>query len=613
MPPNPNIPTFPSPEEISNLPIPKLLELSGNLRTFLIDTLLLQGGHFAANLGVIELTVALLNQFNPLLSPIVWDVGHQSYPYKILTDRIQQFRNIRSFNGISGFPKIAESPFDHFGTGHSSTSISAILGMATASKIKNVNIPHIAVIGDGALTGGMAFEALNNILNSDLNIIIILNDNNIGIDPNTGAINKHLNTNFKIKEFFEWFGLSYHGPIDGHDISQLTENLKLLKQQHSPRLLHIKTVKGKGYEPAEKEQTRWHSAPKYDKFQPVTSLNEKPTKWSDAFGENLLLLLQNNPLVIGISPAMTSSCGMSNSMLKFPNRVFDVGISEQHALTFAAGAAKQGLLPVVNIYSTFLQRAYDQLIHDIALQKLPVLLCIDRAGLVGEDGPTHHGVFDISFLLPIPNLRVFCPNSKQELSQAFDWFINNQTPTVIRYPRGNVPNYIIKQKNINQEEVNSDSKSTNLFNPFHNFTLAANAANSNHNVISNSIHTQSNKKSTAVLSCGNATNWALQAFQENSNIQIIHFNQIKPLENLSQLTHFNTLITIEDGTIIGGFGHYIKAEFENQFPQTAQNQHWYHKGIPDHFVSHGSVDELLNSISLDSKSLHQFLQQLPTP
>ncbi len=581
MPPLPVIPEFPSPEKIKSLDNSQLENVAFELRQFIIDSILLQGGHFAANLGVIELTVALLNQFDTLHQPVVWDVGHQCYPYKILTDRKQHFETIRMFNGISGFPKISESPFDHFGTGHSSTSISAIMGMATASKLQGINQPHIAIIGDGALTGGMALEAFNNILSSNLNIIIILNDNNIGIDPNTGAISQNLKNNQHIKDFFEWYGLEYHGPIDGHNIPTLIESFKKLKAQSTPRLLHIKTTKGKGYEPAEKEQTRWHSAPKYDKFQPEKPSQEKPKKWSDIFGETLKYVMVSNEKIIGISPAMTSSCGMSGCMEAFPNRIFDVGISEQHALTFAAGAAKQGLLPVVNIYSTFLQRAYDQFIHDIALQNLPVLLCIDRAGLVGEDGPTHHGAFDISFLLPIPNIRIFCPNSIEELESAFNWYIQNQTPCAIRYPRGNVA---------------QDTLPKNLISHSH--------------LIANNAPKTPNIGSIAIVTCGNATNWAINAFSDQSHVDLIHFNQVKPLEKLDTLKQYSKIITIEDGSIIGGFGQYIKSQFDIQHPDFTGNQHWFHKGIPDQFVTHGSPSELLQMLKLDKIGLNNFLDSI---
>lgn len=606
MPQTPQIPNFPAPDEITHLTVEQLSDLCGELRTYIIDALLIQGGHFAANLGVIELTVALLNQFDTQIHPVVWDVGHQCYPYKILTDRKNQFPQIRTFNGLSGFPKIAESSFDHFGTGHSSTSISAVMGMAVASQLQGKNMPHIAIIGDGALTGGMAFEALNNIINSKLNVIIILNDNNIGIDPNTGAINQHLVNNHEIQSFFEWYGLEYTGPLDGHNLNDLIEGFKKVKESHLPRILHIKTIKGKGYEPAEKEQTRWHSAPKYDKFQPEIPSPEKPKKWSDAFGQILLNNMRINERIIGISPAMISSCGMSPCLNEFPTRIFDVGISEQHALTFAAGAAKQGLLPVVNIYSTFLQRAYDQLIHDIALQNLPVLICIDRAGMVGEDGPTHHGVFDISFLLPIPNLTLFCPNSEDELQEAINWYLKNLRPCAIRYPRGNVPpkseNLLPTSENTSNSLPTNTHLSTGTF-----LQPKANVPQSSE--ITQTI-SQPNQNNVAIISCGNASNWITNSVISIGKIDHFHFNQIKPIEINTSLLNYKTIITIEDGVVIGGFGQWFKYFSESQYPNETSKINWIHKGIPDQFVPHGSPQELLNWLELDSESLIKLISTL---
>jgi 1-deoxy-D-xylulose-5-phosphate synthase len=603
MPQNPQIPNFPTPDEITQLNLDQLSDLCSSLRSYIIDSLLIQGGHFAANLGVIELTVALLNQFNTLTNPVIWDVGHQCYPYKILTNRKHEFSEIRTFNGISGFPKISESPYDHFGTGHSSTSISAVMGMAVASKIQGENLTHFAIIGDGALTGGMAFEALNNILNSKLNIVIILNDNNIGIDPNTGAINHHLVNNHQIQSFFEWYGLEYVGPLDGHNLNDLLDGFKKIKESNLPRILHIKTTKGKGYEPAEKEQTRWHSTPKYDKFQPEGLSQEKPKKWSDAFGQILLNNMRNNERIIGISPAMISSCGMNLCLNEFPDRVFDVGISEQHALTFAAGAAKQGLLPVVNIYSTFLQRAYDQLIHDIALQNLPVLMCIDRAGLVGEDGPTHHGVFDLSFMLPIPNLTLFCPNSEEELQVAIDWYLTNQKPCAIRYPRGTVPQQSENLPISKGDTSNSIAISPNSNDPQPNDSLPQD---------SDPNRTISNTKQNdiAVISCGNASNWVTNSVKSKAEFDHFHFNQIKPINVNPSLLNYKHIITLEDGSVIGGFGQWLKHMTAIQYPKEHLKIQWIHKGMPDQFVQHGAPQELLNWLELDSESLIKLISTL---
>ncbi len=542
------------PSQIHDLSEIQLSELADELRNYIIETILLHGGHFAANLGVIELTVALLNQFNLNNDVILWDVGHQSYPYKVLTQRKNQLQSIRNYQGISGFPKIEESAFDHFGTGHSSTAISAAMGMAMAAKIDNESDKNfIAVVGDGALTGGMSYEAINNLLGSNLNVTVILNDNQMGIDPNTGALNHHLmgSNNLEIQNWFQWFGLNYYGPIDGHNINDLTEAFVSLKKIQGPKLLHVKTIKGKGYEPAEKEQTRYHATSKYVKIQP----NDMPSKkWQDVFGDILIEVAKKHEAVVGITPAMPSSCGMLNAMKLFPNRFFDVGISEQHAVTFAAGLATKGKIPIVNIYSTFLQRAYDQLIHDVALQNLPVIFCIDRAGLVGEDGPTHHGAFDISFLNCIPNIEIFAPIDAQELCNAICYGIEARKPIAIRYPKGTLTDceWTIPPNNL---EINFPPK------------------------------TDIQDHKIAIVSTGNASTIALQAIEEGGlNVDFLHFPQIKPMP-ICDLSHYKTVITIEDGSIRGGFGEALETQysFEGQ---------WIHLGIPDEFIAHGSNDIL---------------------
>lgn len=546
------------PNQIQGLSEKQLSELADELREYIIETILLHGGHFAANLGVIELTVALLNQYNLNHDAIIWDVGHQSYPYKVLTQRKDKLHSIRNFEGISGFPKIEESAFDHFGTGHSSTAISAAMGMAMAAIIDNeLEKNFIAVVGDGALTGGMSYEALNNLMDSNLNITIVLNDNQIGIDPNTGALNHHLTgSNFlEVQNWFEWFGLDYVGPIDGHNIKELTNAFISLKKIKGPKLLHVKTIKGKGYTAAEKEQTRYHSTNRYVKIQP----NDIPSKkWQDVFGDILIEVAKKYEHVVGITPAMPSSCGMLNAMNLFPNRFFDVGISEQHAVTFAAGLATKGKIPIVNIYSTFLQRAYDQIVHDVALQNLPIIFCIDRAGLVGGDGPTHHGAFDISFLNCIPNLEIFAPINAQELCDAICYGIECNKPIAIRYPKGTL------------QECD--------------WTLPPNNSN-----IYFPPKTDLNNQKIAIISTGQASNIALQAIEDGDlNVDFLHFSQIKPLPTI-ELTQYTTVITIEDGTINGGFGQALETNhsFEGQ---------WIHLGIPDKFITHGS-NEILYEIA----------------
>ena len=540
------------PTEIQSLSADELIELSAELREYIIETILHNGGHFAANLGVIELTTVLLKNFNLNSDRIVWDVGHQSYPYKVLTQRKEELKLIRNTNGISGFPKIEESNFDHFGTGHSSTAVSAAMGMAQAAKINNEpNRNFIAVVGDGALTGGMSYEALNNIVNSNLNITIVLNDNQIGIDPNTGALNHHLtNEDYpQIKQWFEWFGLNYNGPINGHNIHELLSAFETIKTFQGPKIIHVKTIKGKGYPPAEKEQTKYHSTNKYVKIQPDENPISK--KWQDVFGEILVELAEQNPKVIGITPAMPSSCGMQKAMDIYPDRFFDVGISEQHAVTFAAGLATQGKIPIVNIYSTFLQRAYDQIIHDVALQNLPVVFCIDRAGLVGEDGPTHHGAFDISFLNCVPNIEIFAPKNAQELFNNMKYAISAGKPIAIRYPKGYVKNDTWSSKKINKTEYHFQKR-----------------------------------YQTLVISTGIASNFVDTAKTKTSiSFDSMHINQIKPIPNLD-LSQYSKIITIEDGSIIGGFGQSVKMNHSN-FKGS-----WLHLGIPDQFIPHGNNENL---------------------
>lgn len=564
------LPQISNPNEIKKLSHNELQTLCSELRDFVTQSVLESGGHFSSNLGVIELTVALHHTLNFPHDAIVWDVGHQAYPHKVLTGRRDQLSSIRSFKGISGFPKIEESEYDAFGTGHSSTAISAAMGMAAAHNIlakttaQQTPMPtFVAVVGDGALTAGLSYEALNNLFESNLNVLVILNDNQMGIDPNTGALNTQLQTNpTGVKTWFEWFGLAYQGPVDGHNLTELLTALGNLYQQPGPKLLHIKTIKGKGYPAAEKEQTKWHSAAKYVKIEAPT----KPSKkWQDVFGELLLELANEYPNLAGITPAMPSSCGMIHAMNQFPDRFFDVGIAEQHALTFAAGMSTQGLIPVVNIYSSFLQRGYDQYIHDIALQNLPVILCIDRAGLVGEDGPTHHGAFDIAFLLCIPNTTLIAPRNANELAAALQYGIDAKKPVAIRYPKGNIA------------ESTWDKAARNQ-------PLSALKPQRLH-------HTDSAR--ILLISTGHASNLCLEAHALLTDIPFDHIHCAMVSQTADHIEKgiihvlgYEQIITVEDGCIQGGWGQSIAATIERQTDCKV-----LHLGIPAAFIEHGNNEE----------------------
>lgn len=560
-----------SPNEIKNFSFAALEKLCEELRVFVTDSVLQSGGHFSSNLGVIELTVALHHTINFPEDAIIWDVGHQAYPHKVLTGRKDQLSGIRTFKGISGFPKITESNYDAFGTGHSSTAISAAMGMAAAHNIlpkidptTNTRKPtFVAVVGDGALTAGLSYEALNNLFESNLNVLIVLNDNQMGIDPNTGAMNTQLRARpADVKSWFEWFGLKYQGPVDGNNLSELLPALAKSYHTEGPRLLHIKTIKGKGYPPAELEQTKWHSAAKYVK---IETPSKPAKKWQDVFGDVLVALAKKYPNLAGITPAMPSSCGMIHAMNQFPDRFFDVGIAEQHALTFAAGMSTQGLIPIVNIYSSFLQRGYDQYIHDIALQNLPVILCIDRAGLVGEDGPTHHGAFDIAFLLCVPNTTLIAPRNAAELAAAMHLGITANKPIAIRYPKGNITEA--------EWSIDSMEKAIESLQP--------------------QWLRQSPDAKVLLLSTGHASNLSLQAHALLKDLVFDHlhcphlsesFPQIA--DGIIQLDSYSHIITVEDGCIQGGWGQTMAVYAHNH---TAKFH--AHLGIPNEFIEHGNNEE----------------------
>ena len=570
------------PSDLKKLAPDQLPQLCSEIREFFIDKILKNGGHFSANLGVVELTVALHYLFDFKTDRLIWDVGHQAYIHKLLTGRKKEFNHIRKLGGLAGFPKMSESEYDHFGTGHSSTSISAILGMAEAAKLDNKSHKHIAVIGDGSLTGGMAFEALNNLGTSNANVLVIINDNQIGIDPNSGAINHHLNTINENINFFKTLGLEYEGPIDGHDLNELITSLEKSMAVSSPKIIHIRTVKGKGYLPAEKAQTDWHSVSyvKIDQSKSKTD-NPTPSKFQDVFGHTLLELAEKDPRIVGITPAMPSGSSMKILMDAMPHRVFDVGIAEQHAVTFSAGLALAGKRPFCSIYSSFAQRAYDQIIHDVALQNIPVVFCIDRAGLVGADGPTHHGSFDIAYLNAIPNLTIISPMDEHELRNAMYWAVDyTDGPIVIRYPRG----------------LGSKTKYKNEIQPLK---------------IGTSRILQKGDK-IGIISIGEIGVEVQKAIDKSGiQKQIHHIDArfIKPIDKnevLNMLQTFDHIITVEESCLIGGFGQQIKT--------IAQDQNYMGRitslGLPDQFIEQGTREELRAKYNLDKDGICQLIQAI---
>ena len=573
-----------SPKDLRQLSAEELPELAKELRQFIIEVIASKEGHLGASLGVVELTIALHYVYNTPIDLLVWDVGHQAYGHKILTGRKSEFHTNRQFKGLSGFPKRDESEYDTFGTGHSSTSISAALGMAIASQLKGEDRQHICVIGDASIASGMAFEGLNHAGVTTANLLVILNDNAIGIDPSVGALKQYL-TNVKKgtqkqDNIFEALNFEYSGPVDGHDLKALVSELKRLKSIDGPKFLHVITTKGKGLRQAEKDQVKYHAPGKFDAETGdiFTKNNEDlPPKYQDVFGHTLLELAKSNKNIIGITPAMPTGSSLKYMMEALPERAFDVGIAEQHAVTMAAGMATQGLIPFCNIYSTFLQRAYDQIIHDVALQNLPVIFCIDRAGLVGEDGATHHGVFDLAYLRCVPNLIIFAPRNEIELRNImYTAQIGLEHPIAIRYPRG--------------RGVTPSWKS-----PFEAIEIGTGVQ-------------LEQGEGLAVLSIGAISNTVTEAIR---GLNCGHYDMrfIKPLDESLLHTIFkthSTLITIEDGVENGGFGSAIL-----EFAAT----HRYKndvvvKGIPDEFIEHGAIDNLQQLIGVSAHELHKLIKSL---
>lgn len=598
-------------------------QVSDELRQYIIDTVSVHGGHFAASLGVIELTVALHYVFNTPYDQLVWDVGHQAYGHKILTGRRDNFITNRKYNGLSGFPRRGESEYDTFGVGHSSTSISAALGMAMAAKYKGeTDRKAVAIIGDGAMTAGLAFEGMNHAGVADTDLLIILNDNCMSIDPNVGALKEYLTDitisqtynrlkddiwkalgklpvgghfsrdiaskiEHSIKGFisrssnlFESLKLRYFGPIDGHNITKLVDTLNDLKNIPGPKLLHIITVKGKGYALAEKDQTKWHAPGLFDKI--TGEIYKKryetpqPPKYQDVFGLTLIELAEKNPKIVGITPAMPSGSSLKFMMEKMPARAFDVGICEQHAVTLSAGMATQGMKVFCNIYSTFMQRAYDQVIHDVAIQQLPVIFCLDRAGLVGEDGPTHHGAYDIPYMRCIPHMIVSAPMNESELRNLMytAQLDTTHAPFVIRYPRG--------------EGVMPEWKT-----PLREIVIGKGRK-------------LKDGKDIAILSLGHPGNFAAAAIRElkADGLDPAHFDMrfVKPLDQ--ELLHevfskFDRILTVEDGGVTGGFGSAI-LEFQSEYNYKATVKIL---GIPDRIIEHGTLKELRHECGFDAPSI----------
>lgn len=619
------------PSDLRQLPEEKLLQVCKELREFIIDAVSCNPAHFGASLGVVELTVALHYVLNTPVDKLIWDVGHQAYGHKILTGRRTLFHTNRKYQGISGFPNIAESEYDAFGVGHSSTSISAALGMAAAFKQQGIsNRQVVAVIGDGSMTAGLAFEGLNNLASTQANVLVVLNDNNMAIDPNVGGFSEYLvdiatshtynkvrreifkglgklklagprskemivKINNSIKNLltrqtnmFEGLNIRYFGPVDGHDITHLTSVLKDLKSIPGPKVLHVITKKGKGFKLAEDNQTAWHApSGRFDKVTgqfeaEVVTGKVKPLKFQEVFGHTMVELAIQNDKIVGITPAMPSGCSLNIMMQAMPDRAFDVGIAEQHAVTFSAGLAISGMVPFCNIYSSFMQRAYDQVIHDVAIQKLNVVFCLDRGGLVGADGATHHGAYDLSFLRSVPNLVVSSPMDEIELRNLmYTAQLPDQGPFSIRYPRG----------------VGSHDQWQQ---PFEAIPVGKGRCLRRGDAI-------------AVLSIGPLGVKVARVCEALSvnGLQVGHYDMrfVKPLDTdlLHEVfSHYKAVVTIEDGTLIGGMGSAV-IEF--------MSDHGYHcpvkrLGIPDYFIDHGSQMELFKEVGLDMESMKQAILSL---
>lgn len=616
------------PEDLKNLTLEELEQLCADLRSFIIDQLSEHPGHFASSLGTVELTVALHYVFNTPYDKLVWDVGHQAYGHKILTGRKKEFHTNRQFGGLCGFPNPEESDYDAFIAGHASTSISAALGMAVASELKGEKDRRIvAIIGDGSMTGGLAFEALNNANSQPNDLLIILNDNDMAIDDNVGALRDYLvkmttstaynkmrdgvyqklkqgkivdekKKNFilrfnnslkslltKQQNIFEGFNIRYFGPTNGHDLRGLIRVLENIKNMKGPKLLHIHTIKGKGFTPAEEAATIWHAPGRFDKNtgeRIIVKSKDQPQLFQDVFGYTLVDLARKNEKIVGVTPAMPTGCSMNMLIKEFPERGFDVGIAEAHAVTFSAGLAKEGLIPFCNIYSSFMQRAYDQVIHDVALQKLHVIMCLDRAGLVGEDGPTHHGVFDLAYMRCIPNLIIASPYNEHQLRHLMYTAVYfNDGPFVIRYPRGQgvLQNWEVPMERV---EIGKGRK-------------------------------LKDGKDLAVISIGPIGFTASQAIErlEKKGYSIAHYDIVflKPIDTdlLKEIAeNHNKIITVENGVLKGGLYSAV-LEF---LSDKAYNKTVKGIGVADEFVTHGAIKELNKLCKLDIDGIEEQIEEV---
>lgn len=576
------------PQDLRLLSKEELIKLSHEIREFILDTLSVKPGHLGAGLGVVELTVALHYHYNTPIDLLIWDVGHQCYPHKILTGRKHKFTTLRQLDGISGFPVRTESEYDVFGAGHSSTSISAIMGMAVADRLNGLKNKHIAVIGDASIASGMAMEALNHLGSTDLDVLVILNDNSIGIDPSIGAMKEHFSqlVNGKEHSVFEDFGFHYKGVVDGHNFDELFNAFGEMDKIRRPKLLHIKTVKGKGYPTAEANQVKWHSPGIFNKE--TGEISSKPgakISYQQVFGNMMSDLMNQNKNIVAVTPAMLTGSHLAEVHQKFPERVFDVGIAEQHAVTFSAGIAAQGMIPYCTIYSTFLQRAYDQVIHDVALQELPVVFCIDRAGIVGTDGATHHGYFDISFLRSIPNMTVSAPMDEIDFGNLLYTAQFTKSPFSIRFPRGNTDLSELSEnnfKNLEPGEAEELKRGTKI-------------ACLSFGMIGNKIKN--------ILNSNQLTE------KQKSEFGHYKFLFCKPLNKklLDQVfSDYKFIITLEDGMLNGGFGDAVlefaaKRSFKGKIIRL---------GYPDQFIHHASINELEKILGLDEDSIAGLLKSL---